>query len=142
MAYICPYLVFKDNAREALEYYHSVLGGDLQIMAFGDMAAVAEGMGANADEAKLVMHGQLTLPNSQCIMASDTGNTMPYVPATRGMSIALTGLPEDFDYIQKAFNALREGATDIMEFAAAPWGAYYGQLTDKYGISWVFNANK
>ena len=31
-----PYLNFKDTTREAMEFYHSVLGGKLDISTFGE----------------------------------------------------------------------------------------------------------
>ena len=32
-----PYISFKDNARQALEFYRSVFGGELAVMTFGEM---------------------------------------------------------------------------------------------------------
>ena len=48
-----PYLSFKDNARQALEFYRSVFGGNLAVMTFGEM-----GM-PDAPEANNIMHGML-----------------------------------------------------------------------------------
>ena len=31
-----PYLAFRDNARAAMEFYHSVFGGDLTVNTFAD----------------------------------------------------------------------------------------------------------
>src|SRR5262245_16370416 len=53
-----PYINFKDNARQALEFYRSVFGGDLNIMTFGDMNATQDP--ADKDH---VMHGQLETSN-------------------------------------------------------------------------------
>ena len=140
MSTISPSISFKDNARQALEFYQSVLGGKLQIMSYGDMGQLAASMGAPASEGNLVMHGELTLPNGMVIMAADSGSTMPFVAATRGMGIAYTGGKDDLDTISAAFKGLSDGATDVMPFGPAPWGDYYGQLVDKFGIKWEFNA--
>ena len=51
-----PYLSFTDNAREAMEFYRSVFGGDLNVMTFGDM-------GDEGDTKDGVMHAQLTTPD-------------------------------------------------------------------------------
>ena len=56
MVNLNPYLSFRNTARDALEHYHSVLGGSLDIMTFGSMPD----MGYDPSESELVMHGQLT----------------------------------------------------------------------------------
>ncbi|WP_125776296.1 VOC family protein [Antribacter gilvus] len=137
MAKLNPYLSFKDNAREALEFYQSVLGGELDINAFGDMPM--EGMDTNPDEARLVMHGQLDTPSGLTLMASDTPSFMEYVAPSSGVTVALTGGPDDHEYIQAAYDKLSDGDTATLPFDLAPWGDYYGQLTDKFGISWMFD---
>ena len=51
-----PYLNFPDaHAREAMEFYQSVMGGELNVMTFGDM-------GTEGPMATQVMHGQLEAP--------------------------------------------------------------------------------
>ena len=62
-----PYLNFRDQSRAALEFYHSVLGGELTIATFGDY-----GMSDDPDRADLVMHGHLVSDAGLDIMASDT----------------------------------------------------------------------
>lgn len=136
MATLNPYLGFKDNAREALEFYHSALGGELSIMAFGDMG---EAMPAPPGEENLVMHGQLTLEDGLVLMAADTPSGMEHVPATSGVTVAMTGGPEDLDRLRSAFEALSQGGTSGMPLEKAPWGDYFGQFTDRFGISWMFD---
>jgi PhnB protein len=47
-----PYLSFRDNAREAMEFYRAVFGGELTVTTFGDS-------GTPGDQQDLVMHAQL-----------------------------------------------------------------------------------
>jgi len=136
MARLTPYLSFTDRAREALEFYRSVLGGTVDISTFGSMP----GMTDDPAEQELVMHGQLETPGGLVLMASDTPSFMTYVAPTSGVTVALTGGPEDVDDIRAAFTALSDGATDVMPFELAPWGDHYGQLVDRFGISWMFDA--
>jgi len=138
MARLNPYLSFKDSAREALEFYRSVLGGELDIMTFG---AMPEDPGMPLDPANkdLVMHGQLETPGGLVLMASDSGTMMPYVAPTSGVTVALTGGPDDHEYVAAAHAKLSEGGSDVLPFDQAPWGDYYGQVTDRYGISWMFD---
>lgn len=85
------------------------------------------------------MHGQLETPNGLTLMASDTGSMMPHVAATSGVTVALTGGPDDHEYISTAYRRLSDGASDVMPLELAPWGDHYGQLTDRFGISWMFD---
>ena len=48
----------------------------------------------------------------------------------------------DMDSIEKTFKAMSEGATITMELQDTFWGARFGMLTDKFGISWMFNHDK
>lgn len=138
MAKLNPYLSFHTNAREALEFYHSILGGVLDISTYAAVPEVAAMLTDPADT-DLVMHGQLETPNGLTLMAADTGSAMPHVAATSGVAVALTGGPQDYDYISAAHARLVEGAVEALPFAKAPWGDYYGQLADRFGISWVFD---
>ena len=51
-----PYISFGDNARQALEFYKDVFGGDLNISTFGEYG--------QQEAADLVMHGQLDSPSA------------------------------------------------------------------------------
>ncbi len=135
MARLNPYLSFRSEAREALELYKSVLGGDLRIDTYGSLP----GLNDNPDEQDLVMHGQLETPRGLCIMAADTPSSQPYVAPTSGVTVALTGDPADHEYIASAFEGLSDGGEVTLPFEKAPWGDYFGQLTDKFGVAWMFD---
>lgn len=141
MAKLNPYLSFRSNAREALEFYQSILGGALDISTFGSIPA-APAMPLDPADVDLVMHGQLETPNGLTLMAADSPSMVQYVPATQGVTVALTGGPDDHEYVSSAYAGLAEGATDVLPFETAPWGDYYGQLTDRFGISWMFNVGR
>lgn len=136
MATVRPYLSFRTEAREALEFYQNALGGTLEALTFGDMP-----MPDMPETSKdLVMHGALTINDDLTIMVSDSPEgMMPYEAPTSGVSVALTGYSADHDYIAAAFEALSQDASDVMPFEKAPWGDYYGQLKDKFGVSWMFD---
>lgn len=137
MTTLNPYLIFRTDARAALEFYQSVLGGSLNISTFGELPMP----GMEDADGSLVMHGQLDAPHGLTLMASDAPEAMgPYEAPTRGVVVALTGSSADHEYIETAFTALSDGAGDVVPFEKAPWGDYYGQLKDKFGVSWMFNA--
>ena len=125
-----PYIAFKNTARDAMQFYQHVLGGDLQISTFDDFPEMVP----DPSERPLVMHSQLTTDDGLVLMASDTPSVQPYVQP-QGVSVSLTD--GDVDYLQKAWDGLTDGATVIMPFAEAPWGGHFGMFTDRFGINWM-----
>jgi PhnB protein len=130
MSTLNPYLSFHDNAREAMEFYQSVFGGDLRVMTFADMG----GMGMPEAEQGLVMHSQLTTPDGFVLMGSDTPSHMGWV-APAGISVSVSGA--DGDSLRRYWDGLADGATITQPLEKAPWGAEFGMLVDRYGISWM-----
>lgn len=124
-----PYLTFRDNAREAMEFYTSVLGGDLRIMTFGDM-----GM----EPANGVMHAMLETPLGFALMASDAPEPMSHKPGDN-VSLSISGDLANADDLRGYFSALAEGGEITMPMEVQMWGDEYGMLTDKFGIPWMVN---
>jgi PhnB protein len=127
-----PYLNFRDTAREAMTFYHSVLGGELTVSTFGDFHASED----PAEQDK-VMHSQLETPNGLTIMAADTPNSMEYAGQS-GVSVSLSG--DDESTLRGYWEGLSEGGTVVMPFEKAPWGDTFGMFTDRFGTSWLINA--
>lgn len=125
-----PYLSFRNSAREAMTFYHSVFGGDLQLMTFGE-----QGMDDPA-EADKIMHGQLTAPDNMTLMGADTPNSMELADASN-ISVSLSG--DDEPALQGYWNKLIIGGTPITPLAQAPWGDKFGMLRDRFGITWLVN---
>ena len=124
-----PYLQFKDNAKEALEFYQSVLGGELNIMTFGQM-------GMEGPEAEKVMHAQLVTTAGYTLMGSDTPEEMEYTPGGN-ISISISG--DDADAMRGYFEGLAAGGTIIEPLKQQMWGDEFGMLVDKFGIRWLMN---
>jgi PhnB protein len=126
-----PYLSFKSNAREAMEFYKSVFDGELSVMTFGQ-----GGMAQNPAEADMVMHAQLETPSGFTLMGADTPAHMEFRPAA-GITVSLSG---DTDAELRGYwNKLAEGGTIAYPLTAAPWGDTFGVLTDKFGTPWMVN---
>lgn len=126
-----PYINFRSSAREAMEFYHSVLGGNLNVMTFEQ-----GGMPVGPDDKDKVMHAQLDGPNGLTLMASDTPPGMQLVEGSN-MSVSLSG--DDDATLSGYWKGLSEGATITEPLAKAPWGDSFGMLTDKFGVHWMVN---
>lgn len=129
-----PYLSFKDNAREAMTFYQSVLGGDLDISTFDDLHAAQD-----PSEGSLVMHSQLTTPSGFTLMGSDTPSSMEFDRGNNSFSISLSGGQDAEEELRGYWNGLLDGASVSMPLEKAIWGDTFGMLTDKFGIAWLVN---
>ena len=126
-----PYLSFRDNAREAMEFYRSVFGGTLQMNTFAEFGASED-----PSEADKIMHSMLEADNGIVFMAADTPGSMEHRPGTN-MSMSLSG--DDDAELSGYFEKLSEGGTVNQPLEAAPWGDKFGMLTDRFGIDWMVN---
>lgn len=134
MTRLNPYLSFRGNARTAMEFYQSVLGGELTVTTFGTYG----GMGLPAGEQDQVMHAQLETPDGFTLMGSDTPSTMPYA-APAGVSVSIDGTDEAL--LERYWDGLADGGTVTMPFETPPWGGRFGMLTDRFGIAWMLSVN-
>src|SRR5262245_48683126 len=119
-----PYLRFRDDARDAMTFYQSVLGGELAISTFGEFGASEDPAGEDK-----VMHAQLETPDGLVLMASDTPPPMEYSPQA-GVSVSLSG--DDEAVLRGYWERLSEGGTVFVPFAQAPWGATFGMCVDRF----------
>ena len=126
-----PYINFRDNTREAMEFYRTVFGGKLQMSTFKDYHA-----SQNPAEDNLIMHSQLEADNGISFMASDTPGHVEYRPGTN-ISMSLTG--DNEAELTGYFEKLSAGGTVTMPLQKAMWGDSFGMCTDRYGIQWLVN---
>jgi PhnB protein len=124
-----PYITFAGNAREAMEFYQSALGGVLAMNTFGEFG----NPGPDGDK---IMHANLETPDGFALMASDTPPGMP-APTGNNMAVSLSG--DDTDRLRGYWSQLTEGAEITMPLELQVWGDEFGQLTDKFGIQWMVN---
>jgi PhnB protein len=127
-----PYLNFRDSAREAMNFYQSVFGGELTVSTFAEMPGDQQDPG----EQDKVMHSMLITDAGLTLMGADTPNRME-ITAGSNYSVSLSG--EDDAELRGYWEKLSEGATVMMALNQAPWGDAFGMLVDKFGVSWLLN---
>lgn len=126
-----PYLNFRDSARQAMEFYHTIFGGKLTMATFKDF-----GMSQDPDEEGKIMHSMLEADNGITFMAADTPNYMQYSQGT-DMHMSLSG--DDDAELRGYFEKLAADGTIVQPLLAAPWGDTFGAVNDKYGVKWMVN---
>ena len=128
-----PYLNFPDGkAREAMEHYRSVLGGQLEVMTFGDM-------GTEGELATQVMHSYLETPSGFALMGADAPPEMAPVTYGDNVSVSISGEAADAEEMRGWFAGLSEGGEVRQPLEKAPWGDEFGMFVDRFGISWLVN---
>ncbi|WP_101524907.1 VOC family protein [Nocardioides houyundeii] len=125
-----PYLNFDGRAREALDFYRGVLGGELHLSTFGEYGDPA------APGADLVMHGQLETPDGFTLMVADLPPGETHSVGTN-IQISLSG--DDAEALRGYFAALGDGGTVTVPLEKQMWGDEFGMLTDRFGIGWMVN---
>jgi PhnB protein len=124
-----PYISFRDNARQALEFYQDVFGGKLNVNTFGQYCD------PNAPGSDNVMHGQLDTDNGFTLMAADTPPGMDFNEAAGNITISLSG--DDEQELRGYWDKLSDGGTVTMPFEKQMWGDLFGMCTDKFGVPWM-----
>lgn len=127
-----PYLSFDGNAREAMEFYRDVLGGELVLMTFGDMGE------QDPERASKIMHGQLETPAGYTLMAGDPppGQSAPYGTS---FSVSLSGDAGDAADLRGYWEKLTKGAEITCPLDKQMWGDEFGSCIDRFGVSWLVN---
>jgi len=126
-----PYISFKDNARQAMEFYQTVFGGKLEMTTYKEANAPVE-----PSEGDNIMHAMLTGDNGIVFMAADTPNHMEYKSGSC-ISMSLSG--DDDALLSGYFQKLSESGTETQPLEVAPWGDKFGMCTDQFGIDWMVN---
>ncbi len=128
---LTPYVHFQGNAEEAMNFYAGALGGAIiAISRYGDSP-----MPSDDDYKDKVIHGRVQF-GENVIMISDTfkGNVVQ-----SGGNIQLSVEISEEGQIDEVFNKMAQGGTVAMELQDTFWGARFGMLKDKFGVSWMFN---
>ena len=126
-----PYLSFRDDAREAMDFYQSVFGGEITRSTFGEFHASDD----PAEQDK-VMHSMLETPGGLTLMAADTPRGMD-LDAGNSITVSLSG--EDEAELRGYWDKLAAGGSVAVPLEKAPWGDTFGMCADKFGVNWMVN---
>ena len=126
-----PYIGFDGQAREAMDFYKSVFGGELTSSTYGE-----GGMAQDPADNDKIMHAQLNGPDGLVLMGSDTPSSMP---ADQGQRISISLSGDDEAKLRGYWDALVDGGSVTMPLEKAPWGDSFGMCADRYGVNWMVN---
>ncbi|WP_341395067.1 VOC family protein [Arthrobacter sp. G119Y2] len=127
-----PHLNFRGEAREALEFYTSVFGGQLLVISNQDAGSTER-----PEEADQVKFGQVTGVNGFRVMAYDVPAS---VPLDRGDKPFFVSVRADSEQeVSELWDRLAEGSTIMADLAPSAFSPAYGMLADRFGVVWVLD---
>ena len=156
------HLNFTGGARQALEFYQSVFGGQLMIATYGQVGAPQAFPAADhavfapvdpaSPDADRVAFGLVAGENGFRVAAYDVfgatggGIASPDAGTASSRAAGLTHTEpffvllngESLEEITVLWEKLGDGATVIQSLAPSPWAPAYGMLTDRFGVTWIF----
>jgi PhnB protein len=135
MTKLTPYLLFDGKCREAMEFYHSCLGGQLSLVRVKDSPA-KDRMPAFQQDKVLNAHlstGTLEISASDWLALNET--------PVRGNTVCLFLSGGTFQDLKTVFDKLSQGA-DVTNPLREVFFGVYGALNDKFGVRWMFQTNR
>lgn len=126
------HLNFRGEARAALEFYQRAFGGRLTVVTYADM-----GNGDDPATADYVVWGQVESDAGFRVMAYDVYSFLEWEQGKDPFFVSVRGT--DVDELQASWDVLAEGATVRQPLAPSQWAPLYGQLTDRFGVTWVLD---
>ena len=125
-----PYISFDGDAREALEFYKSVFGGELSLSTFGELG------GEDTPNPDKIMHGMIETDSGFTLMCADTPPGMEHEPGNN-FAVSLSG--DDGDELRGYWEQLSGDGIVTVALEKQVWGDEFGMCVDRFGISWMVN---
>ena len=127
-----PHLNFRGNAKAALEFYHSVFGG--QLVALTNEQG---GRTEDPDQLQQIIFGQVIAENGFQIMAYDVPSTMSYEQGDKSLFVSVRS--DSVEEITELWSKLTSGSTVLSDLAPSMFSPAYGMLKDSFGVVWVLD---
>ncbi|MET9019085.1 VOC family protein [Actinopolymorpha sp. NPDC004070] len=125
-----PYVSFPGNAREAMEFYQRVFGGDLAMNTFGEFGS------PDMPGADKIMHAMLETDDGFTLMGADNPPGEEHRPGNN-ITVSLSG--DDTDALRGYWQQLSDGGQVAVPLEKQMWGDEFGMCTDRFGTPWMVN---
>lgn len=140
MARVSTYLNFPRSTEQAFEFYRRVFGGEFAggIHRFAEVPAAPGQPPLPEADRNLVMHVELAILGGHVLMGTDAPESMGFA-VRPGNNVYINLEPDTRAETERLFSALAAGGTVGMPLQDMFWGAYFGSLTDRFGVQWMLN---
>jgi PhnB protein len=130
---LCPFSLFEGNCADAMRFYQSCLGGELEVTLLRDTPM--------KDQAPATLHDKVAyahLPSGSIEISATDWQHQTRVPCQGNTAgLYLSGGP--YAALKQVFDKLAVGADPNLldELRDMPFGPY-GHFADRYGVHWFF----
>ena len=132
-----PYLFFNGRTEEALDFYRTALGAEVEmLMRFNESPDPPPAGMLPAGFEKKVMHASFRVRGVSLMASDGCGEESKF----DGMRLALA-VPSEAD-ARRAFDALADGGSVQMPLTRTFWSPCFGMLTDRFGLGWMVTVNQ
>ena len=141
---VSTYLNFPGNTEEAFNFYRIVFKSEFSgkgIQRFGDIPAEPGNPKIPDNIKKMILHVELQIFGGHILMATDAPKEMG-MTLTHGNNMHINLEPETRKETKRIFDALSKGGKISMPLEDMFFGAYFGELTDKFGINWMLTCTE
>jgi PhnB protein len=138
---VSSYLNFPGTAEDAFTFYKSVFKTEFSgrgIKRFGDIPAETGHPPVAENVKKMVLHVELPITGGHVLMATDSPKEMGF-ELTQGTNMHICVEPDSREETKRIFDGLAQGGNITMPLQDMFFGAYFGTITDRFGINWMFN---
>ncbi|MGS2761911.1 VOC family protein [Sinomicrobium sp. M5D2P9] len=125
-----PYLKFSGTCEEAMSRYREILGGEITLYRYSEAP-----MEVPENYRNKILHAEFVFDGNTLLACDD----FPGQQLTDSGAVSLTLEFKDKEQAENIFVKLADAGTVIMPFEKQFWNTYYGQVTDKFGKSWMVN---
>lgn len=126
------HLNFDGHAREALDFYAAVFGGQVRAMTYGKMGASDD-----PDWADRIVFGEVATEQGLRVMAFDVWPGQAWDQGSNAFYVYVHG--DDAEEITRYWDALSEGAEIRQPLGPSAWAPLAGQLRDRFGVIWALD---
>ncbi len=144
MARTSTYLNFDRCTEEAFTFYkHAFKKTDLDapVDRMGDVPTDQANRVLTDEDKQLVMHIQLTILGGHVLMGTDAPESLG-MNVRFGNNVYINLEPDTRRETDELFADLGFGGTIDMPLQEMYWGGYFGSLTDRFGVQWMFNCDE
>lgn len=132
---LATYITFPGHTADAFKHWHEVFGGELNILTYADNPMEGMPFEPNPED---VAHVTLDLPGGHLAGGDSVGDEREY--PTKHTAYSLLYMFDSVDEAKAAVQKMIDAGGEInMPFEEAPWGDWYGQVFDRFGVMWAFN---
>jgi PhnB protein len=125
-----PYLFFDGRCEEAIEFYRSKLGAEVDmLMRFKEAPEPHQHTPGTENK---IMHANLRIGDTT-VFASD--GQCHGKPSFQGFALSLT--PADDAEANRLFTALSDGGQVQMPLGKTFFASSFGMVADRFGVSWM-----